>query len=131
MIIGITIRDNDYHDLLAKFCHRLSAGELIMEKEPHPDAPEAGAWYAHYMDVTRRALPALKNHTDMADPEVKKLITDAVQESWRWTIRNSPEKEYLQGRLEVTLLDSITDNWENGEQFYVFTTSYEDHVLCF
>lgn len=131
MIVGITIHDNDYHDLLAGFCRKLSTGELIMEKEPHPDAPGAGDWYARYMDVTRRARPALKNHTDQVGPETRKLITDSIQASWRWTVKNRPDKEYLQDRLEVTLLDGITDNWENGEQFYVFTTSYEEHVLCF
>ena len=123
MIIGLNIHDNDFSVLVTKFAEKIGAGYFILED---PDGTDE--WYSWERRTTRACSDIVK--LDNPNDEDKALLTDVIQRSWRAYVQ-SYANDSLPNALEITFPDSITSKWQNGEQFYVFPTSYAGHVLSF
>ena len=124
-IIGLTIGDNDYADLMDRFARAVAEGEF--------DRPEPGrdpdASYAAYR--RSRQLRHAMNKAGPLDDSLKAILRDAVLASWRALVRDRPDREYLEGRLEVTFPESVNAEWRNGEQYYVFPAANGNKTLNF
>lgn len=131
MIIGLTIHDNDFQSLIKQFAQRIAGGELILEQPPKEDDPDASEWYHWFINTDRTIRSAVKESNKTTSDTNKSLIKDTILRSWEYFIKNHKDRGYLSGKLEITFPDSIDDTWENGEQLYVFPTSYADNILCF
>lgn len=135
MIIGLNVRDNDYQDLLIAFGKKISSGDFVLEPPPAEcpgtDAHEVSEWYSWAYDAHRACTAALRNPTP--SEEDKRAVTDVLRRSWKYYVgkRRKNACEYLSSRLDVTFPDKIDDTWQNGEQLYVFPTSYADKLLLF
>lgn len=120
MIIGLTIHDNDFQSLVQSFANQLMEKGLILEQ---PSNDTASDWYHWYMKTDQLTRGALKE-------PVSEASQDTIKRSWDYYVKNHESAAYLTGNLEVTLPESIDDTWQNGEQFYLFPTSYSNKVLC-
>lgn len=129
MIIGLNLHDNDFQDILAAFAKQLATGQLILEGPPCDGDPNQAGWYAWHRTVDDACKAALKAATP--DEYQKQIVVSTIERSWKHFIKGHQAEDYLVHALDVTLPDEIGAKWQNGEQFYVFPTSYQEHVLCF
>ena len=123
MIIGLTIHDNDYNNLVTKFAEKIGAGYFILED---PDGtPE---WYTWERQTTRTCNEIIKLTRPSSEDTAK--LRDVILRSWKAYVAPY-NNDYLTDRLEITFPATINTRWQNGEQFYVFPTSGTGRVLSF
>lgn len=131
MIIGLTIHDNDFQDVLANFAEQIGKGNFVMEEPPKGSISEQNEWYS-WEWRTCQACRDIVQLVKLGDDDThKSFLIGVIQRSWKAFISGRDDAEYLSDRLEVTIPETIDTQWQNGEQFYVFPTSYQNHVLCF
>lgn len=135
MILKISVRDNDFSDVMEQFCEEIAAG-WHHPRERKPDQAEKeklSEWYDRsFQDGVffRQILSELaQNVSDDNKKRVVRIVTDSfvyfTNERWE------DNAEYLQRHFICEIVDTVTDRWMNGEEYYVFPTSYAGKVLCF
>jgi len=123
MIIRLTVNDNDFSEKIqgyfADFWMRmleLHPDSCLSEKSPYE---ELRAWRERENQI--RTIMNPNNDHELSDEE-KNIIIEQVKRTFtqyvdRWYHEDA---EYLKKNLEVSIINSVTDKWENGEVFYWF-----------
>lgn len=124
MIIKITVRDNDFTQILERFATKLF-DRLYFGSEPKSDnIDEEIASYRAKEELRRLLNP---NITEKLSQDEKAVIRAAVgTEWWKFVETLSKEehtKEYLRKNFLVSISERFTERWENGESVYFFTMS--------
>lgn len=125
MIIGLSIHNNNYGELMKDFSKRIGRGEFVLEDPPTAQPSEWHAWFRKTQNECANAVKA-----EAPTDKQTALLKYVIERSWRAYVEPYHD-DCLTDRLEITFPDAIDAKWRNGEQFYVFPTSYVDHVLCF
>lgn len=125
MIIGLTIKNNDYSRLMTQFAKRIGNGDFIQENPPTTGPSEWHNWFRKTQTECCEAVKA-ENPTD----KQKALLKYVIERSWRACVEQYNNAD-LADKMEITFPESIDTHWQNGEQYYIFPTSYEGHILRF
>lgn len=123
MIIRITVNDNDFQNVLEKFCGNFynvitySATKITDIGESIRLEKEIRNLFNPNVDIE------LTN-------EVKKRMKRIIRESFKMFVEKNYKKdaEYLIDSLCVDILSRMEDRWENGEVFYWF--QHSNKYLC-
>ena len=122
MIIKLTVRDNDFSNVIETFFKDF----VLRMFELHPDCcinendyEALREWRKRDTEIRRLLNPnndiSLTNKDKQTIINQVKYVFKAYVERW---FKN--DSQYLMEKLEVEIVDSVTDKWENGEAFYWF-----------
>lgn len=123
MIIRLTVNDNDFTDKIFGYFNDFWMRML----ELHPDSciSESSSYeelrdWRHRENQIRTIMNP--NNDEELSSEEKDIIIRQIKRTFgqyvdKWCIEDA---EYLKKKLEVSIIDSATDKWENGEVFYWF-----------
>lgn len=125
MIIRLTVGDNDFSLIIEKyfkdFYKRLTG---LIEKEP--SYTDYAAWikmHKRYEEMNQLLNPnVVEKHTKEQKNKIIERVTKTFGEYVSLCTGNDTA-EYLKENLEVTIIDTMTDCWENGEAWYWFQHS--------
>ncbi len=119
MIIRITVNDNDYYYEIMGFIRSMWN---FRENKNLSVSEKIDAHNRHY-DIINLINP---NNSKTLTEEDKKTIISYVKEQFvKYANSNIKEdtRKYLIESLEIKILKTFTDKWENGEAFYWFQHS--------
>lgn len=121
MIIKFTVHDNDFKFLIDKFFNKFLL-RLLDIKINKDDFEEMSKWIENYKKINEILNP---NNNKKLTLEDKELIITKIKESFSEFIKeNKPDSfKYLTENVEVSIINSMTDRWENGEVWYWFQHS--------
>lgn len=111
MIVKITVKDNDFSDLLVEFCKNfwtytvLGVDEKDFEFDRH---------------IRFRNMLNPNEERELTSDEkfaLLKRIKDAFQK-YISTRKSEDTVQYLMKHLVISIQNSFTDRWENGEAVY-------------
>lgn len=126
MIIYYSIHDNDFGHLMKRFSKGLWASivagyPLGYSQLPKPEDLKG---YQAYFEADRLHKTYLREYDDEnLSPKAKEYFIAYVKELFAKFVENNEDRDYLLKKFKTNIVDSITDEWQNGEAFYYFTTS--------
>lgn len=124
MIIKITVKDNDFTQILERFATELF-DRLYFGFEPKSDnIDEIVASYRAEKELQRLLNSNIKEKLSQDEKAVIKA--NVVTEWWKFVETLNKEehtKEYLRKNFLVSISERFTERWENGESVYFFTMS--------
>ena len=126
MIIRLTVHDNDFGDLMDMFVRNLfSKMTNFPSNIEELDVENQLNFFREQKVVFRLLNPnATESHTE----EEKTFLIKRVKESFKEFVEkhaDSSTADYLSKGLEVEIVNSMEDKWENGEVWYWFQHSGE------
>lgn len=133
MILKISIHDNDFDHVMSDFCRDIGMG-WFSPKDPKPkDKDLLCEWHIHCNSDRNFLWDAMKKASDDLSKEDKERVARIVTDSFAvfTNAKFSGDAGYLQKNFSCEVVGSVTDKWANGEDYYVFPSSYGDKVLCF
>lgn len=135
MIIKITVHDNDFQDVLTRFCKEIALGQPIMPPEPKDEIAKR-AWNEDWMRMHRAMKGKLGQPRAEVTEDEQKAVLDTIRVSFgnfaaHHARLSKKTAAYLKNQFECELVDSVTDEWRNGEDFFVFPSSYAGQILNF
>lgn len=110
MIIKFTVNDNDFYDILMRFGKSLPVSLWVYTE-----------------DTKIREINYIRNiinpNSDikLTDSDKRKLIErvrDQFNKFINTAVRDVKTREYLSKNFKVSIVNTLTDKWENGEMFY-------------
>lgn len=124
MIIKLTVNDNDFGILIDSFMDNLSSRIIDFPKDLEA-WEDKNKQYEYIMNVRKVSKLMNPNVSEKHSKEDKEIIIDKVKESFgRYVGEKEPDKaKYLIDKLEVKIINSMMDKWENGEVWYWFQHS--------
>ena len=119
MIIKVTVNDNDFSGVLGCFMDNFYSNVV------YPDFPKnAASDEIQKMIVNTNIVRALINPNSDTEwnEDNRARVIEAVTEAFKNYVKGEPEsdREYLMENFDVEIIDSLTDEWQNGENFYWF-----------
>lgn len=124
MIIRLTVNDNDFYNELNGFCKNLS---LQISRLPKDIESMEGAKQLELIRECQKVDRLLNpNVTETHTEEEKELLIRKTKEAFTIYARKVCEEDtadYLIKNLEVQIISTMEDKWENGEAFYWFQHS--------
>lgn len=119
MIIRLSVKDNDFQEVLEKYLSRFflnieQTREVTIENV-------CDEW-----DIHKKINDILNpNNAHILTSEDKVFLKNQIKDSFSFWCKNRypEEEEYLSKNLTIQFLDSMTDKWENGEACYWFQHS--------
>lgn len=135
MIIRITVSDNDYGVWMRAFAKQIAQANCNL-KDPCPSKESRGFgdWYYRLSKDRRFFREAIgKSNAEVSEDDKKRVIQIVTDSFISYTRLECDEDtaKYLQESFRCEIVDAVTDNWANGEDFYIFPGSCADKVLCF
>lgn len=132
MIVKITVHDNDFQLVLTRFAENIVQGLPYVGKEPK-DEKTKGPWAMEWIRAQKRLCELFRETCDNTPENDRKELEQLISDMFAKFVRDTvPEDaDYLTKRLRCQCVPSVTDQWNNGEDFYLFPTSYEGKILCF
>ena len=135
MIIKMTVHDNDFQDVMTRFCKQTANAQPVMPPEPR-DSHAKTLWNEEWMKLHDAMRGTLGCHRTEATQEQKDGVIDAISRSFGHFVDHHcglPAKTaaYLKKEFQCEIVDAVTDEWRNGEDFFIFASSYADKVLNF
>ena len=117
MVIRITLKDNDFTDMLERFAKKIAFGYPISEDENND--------IHSILENKDKYNKALSLSSDDLTITEKNWIRDSIIYAWSQFVgKDSKDRDYLINNFECNLMSSMVGEWENGETVYVFPTSY-------
>lgn len=123
MIIKLTVKDNDFNNVMNEFVKRLP---IIITSLPsgisNLETKEA-------IEIIKKInhIDRLLNHnlTDNYTKEDKEIIIEQIKKSFYEFVNNGAKDyaKYLTDNFEVDIISYMEDKWENGEMWYWFQHS--------
>ena len=114
MIIKMTVKDNDFGDILENFARNLNNRITKL-----PINIEEMEWFEQ--------LECMKLLTENHTEEEKELLIRKIKETFSTYVKDvckdESDVDYLIGKFKVEIIESMTDKWENGEMVYWFQHS--------
>ena len=121
MIIKATFHDNDYKNVLEGFFSKGLYLMLCYIKEGLSESKEDTILYVRYSNTIDKDCKMIQDekifekHTQQ---DLLNMLGDAfnkyIEENY------SDTAKYLKEHLELEIIDSVNDKWENGEVLYFF-----------
>ena len=125
MIIRMTVRDNDFTDILERFANNLL--ERIYYVPPMPETSNPIEWYETIVKPQIEIQKISDNDTPFTSRDDLLLLTVKIKMVWHDFVqtlnRPSETKIYLDKHFEVDIRNKYEDCWENGEVVYYFTNA--------
>lgn len=125
MIIKATFNDNDFTQVLEKFFDKpfFSGISYCLNKYKTDNSSEIIRLYVDLSTEIDKYLKGIQDDIKFT-PKVKQRFIDILRESILDFIRDkySADYDYLSKQLTITIQNSVTDHWENGETVYYFPT---------
>ena len=122
MIVRLTVNDNDFQKELRNYLNQFDwyIRELApeFEKEISSTCESLCNWRQRDKEVSRLFNP---NSEVILTDKDKEFIVEQVKRTFGVYCDSNLHQDvavYLKEKLEVTILSSMTDKWENGEAFY-------------
>lgn len=126
MIIKITVNDNDFGFLMESFARKIILDPYYISEK----TASLEEFHQFFLDC-KRYRKCIKLESGEYSEEDCRFVEDMVRKHFLQHISNDESFDYLSEHFETTVVESITDQWENGEVYYIFPTSYTDNVLNF
>lgn len=119
MIIRITVNDNDFYFTMMGFMHSMWN---FRENKKLAVSEQIDAHNRHF-DIIDLINP--NNSKKLTEEDKNSIITYLKEQFVKYANSNIEEdaREYLIKSLEIKILKTFTDKWENGEAFYWFQHS--------
>ena len=121
MIIKATFHDNDYKNVLEGFFSKGLYLMLCYVKEGLTDSVEDTTLYVRYSTTIDKYCEMIQNEK-IFDKKTQQDLINMIGDAFNKYIDEmySEQAKYLKENLEIEILDSISDKWENGEVLYFF-----------
>ena len=125
MIIRLTVNNNDFQELLVNYLSHfwlyIEVTDLTCDL-----ITENVIEQVHLHNKINNMLNPNMNHKLTVDD--KEFLIHQVKDSFaHWCKGHSSSADYLIEATKVTIQDSLTDQWENGEAAYWF--QHSDNVV--
>lgn len=121
MIIKATFHDNDYKNVLEGFFSKGLYLMLCYIKEGLSESKEDTILYVRYSNTIDKYCKMIQDekifekHTQQ---DLLNMLGDAFNKYIEENYSNTAK--YLKEHLELEIIDSVNDKWENGEVLYFF-----------
>ena len=116
MIIRATFNDNDFTDSLERFFDNIAARLMALADKKREDARER---YDEFLRLEN--LVFAEEILEESRDEVVSVIRDAILLFLKERRGIGDDMlSYLKDNLEVSIIGSVEDKWENGEVVYWF-----------
>lgn len=126
MIIKITLNDNDFGFLMESFARKIILDPYYISEK----TASLEEFHQFFLDC-KRYRKCINLESGEYSEEDCRFVEDMVRKHFLQYISNNDSFDYLSEHFEITVVESITDQWKNGEVYYIFPTSYMDNVLNF
>lgn len=130
MIIKLTVNDNDFQDTMKEFLREFYMRVLELSLDSRIDEGDVEAireWRNREKKLREILNP---NTSEEISEEDKEYLIAQIHKVFGHLVdnRHPDNSEYLKENLEVSIIESCTDKWENGEVFYWF--QHSGAILC-
>lgn len=114
MIIRLTVNDNDFYLEIMRFMQSMW---VFRERKTLSVSEQIGEYDRHFR-VTNLINP--NNDKTLTEKDKNLIITYLKEQFIKYANSNIKEddRKYLIESLEIKVLKTFTDKWENGEAFY-------------
>lgn len=119
MIIRVTVNDNDFYYEIMGFMRSMWN---FRENKSLSVSEQIDAYERHF-DIMDLINP--NNSKTLTEEDKNLIITYLTEQFVKYTNSNIKKdtRKYLIESLEIKILKTFTDRWENGEAFYWFQHS--------
>lgn len=114
MIIRVTINDNDFYYEIMGFMRTM----WNFRENKNLSVSEQIEAYERHFDIMDLINP--NNDKKLTEEEKNSIITYLKEQFEKYVISNIKKdtRKYFIESLEIKILKTFTDKWENGEAFY-------------
>lgn len=121
MIIRATVQDNDYKEVLEKFFSKGLYLMLCYVKNGLTDSEQDVTLYVRYSKLIDKYCKVIQDEKILTYEDSNDLIFMLKDAFYKYLDENNFEaKDYLKENLDISIVDSVKDKWENGEVLYFF-----------
>lgn len=124
MIIRLTVKDNDFGDLMDDFVKNLSG--KITKLPSNIEFLDGRKQFEIIKEIRKIDKLLNPNVTENHTEEEKELLIKRIKETFIEFIHSRTDDstaEYLIKKFEAKIINSMEDKWENGEVWYWFQHS--------
>lgn len=121
MIIRATVQDNDYKEVLEKFFSKGLYLMLCYVKNGLTDSEQDVTLYVRYSKLIDKYCKVIQDEKILTYEDSNDLVLMLKDAFYKYLDENNFEaKDYLKENLDISIVDSVKDKWENGEVLYFF-----------
>ena len=119
MIIRLTVHDNDFYHTIMPFM-KYFREYIFCEYSEEPSDEEL----ARYAKLRRSPMREWlnPNNSHVLSLEERDVLINRIREAFNeyltFSVKDEDTRNYLSKNLDVSIIDSFDDKWENGETFY-------------
>jgi len=119
MIVRVTVNDNDFSGVLEAFMEQFYSNVVYFGIPQYLSEDEKNKLYKKSKELNHLLNP---NYDVEWTDENKQKVIDGVKEAFKYYVQNESDedREYLIENFEVEIMESLKDEWQNGENFYWF-----------
>ena len=121
MIIRFTVNDNDYKEVIEKFFNKGLYLMLCYVKKGLTDSEQDMKLYVRYSTLIDKYCKMIQDEKIFNVNDANDLcfmLKDAFNKYLEE--KDFKAKDYLKENLDISIVDSVKDKWENGEVLYFF-----------
>lgn len=125
MIIRLTVKDNDFNDIMKGFIREFPLGITSLPNNISDLEMQESLKLLEKMNYIDRIL-LNPNKTEHCTEEDKAIIIEQIKKSFTEFVNTRISDyyaKYLINNFEVEIIKSMEDKWENGEVWYWFQHS--------
>lgn len=121
MIIKATFHDNDYKNVLEGFFSKGLYLMLCYIKEGLSESKEDTVLYVRYSNTIDKYCKMIQDEK-IFEKHTQQDLLNMLGDAFNKYIdeMHSDNAKYLKENLELEIIDSVKDKWENGEVLYFF-----------
>lgn len=129
MIIRATVQDNDYKEVLEKFFSKGLYLMLCYVKNGLTDSEQDVTLYVRYSKLIDKYCKVIQDEKILTYEDSNDLVLMLKDAFYKYLDENNFEaKDYLKENLDISIVDSVKDKWENGEVLYFFPM-HEKYII--
>lgn len=129
MIIRATVQDNDYKEVLEKFFSKGLYLMLCYVKNGLTDSEQDVTLYVRYSKLIDKYCKVIQDEKILTYEDSNDLVLMLKEAFYKYLDENNFEaKDYLKENLDISIVDSVKDKWENGEVLYFFPM-HEKYII--
>ena len=121
MIIRFTVNDNDYKEVIEKFFNKGLYLMLGYVKKGLTDSEHDMTLYVRYSTLIDKYCKMIQDGKPFIINDANDLVFMLKDAFSKYLDEiNFEAKDYLKENLDISIVDSVKDKWENGEVLYFF-----------
>lgn len=129
MIIRATFHDNDFQNVLEGFFNKGLYLMLCHIKNGLTDSNEDTMLYVRYSTLIDKYCKMIQDEKIFSKDTQQDFVNMLGEAFDKYIEQNySDNAEYLKENLELEIINSVKDKWENGEVLYFFPM-HEKYVI--